>query len=302
MKQYLEMVEDVLTNGRETDDRTGVGTIEVFGRIKEYDLRDGFPLVTVKKTLFDSMIKELLWFLRGETNKNTLGCGIWDAWADEDGELGPVYGKQWRQWVDQWGRTHDQVANAIHALKNSPNSRRIIIQAWNAGELDKMASASCHVMYQFNAIPLSFEERMDLAGHPAFDSSQDGDPVAQLDSLGTPRHYLDCMMSQRSNDLGLGVPFNIASTALLTHLFAREVNMVPRKVVHSMGSLHIYKTHIEKMKKLLDRTPQQLPSIRIADKPIPYPGCPRDGSVLEPDDIQVIGYNSYGFMKLEIAV
>lgn len=293
MRVYKNLVADVLENGTRRGDRTGTGTISLFGTQTRYDLREGFPLVTIKRTMFKSIVKELLWFLRGETNINTLGCGIWDEWVDENGELGPVYGAQWRKWaVYDGGSSYiDQIGALIEGLKENPLSRRHIVTAWNPAEIDEMALPPCHTMFQLYASPMP-------ASDPIYDWPEEG---AEEDH-NYPKYYLDLQLYQRSCDLGLGASFNIASYSLLLTLIAREVNMVPRFFIHTMGDAHIYQNHIEGVKEMLIREPRSLPKVLIADKPMPYPGCPRDGSVLEPDDFKLEGYNPHGRIKFEIAI
>jgi thymidylate synthase len=309
LRQYKELVQDVLENGTKRGDRTGTGTISLFGTQSRYDLRKGFPLVTIKKSIFKSIVKELLWFLRGETNINTLGCKIWDEWADKDGELGPVYGAQWRSWAttdigpkptgysitsfdDAWVYHVDQIANLIKGLKENPLSRRHIVSAWNPAEIDNMALPPCHTMFQMYASEIPAE----YWSNESYRSTQD------LNINGAPSHFLDLQLYQRSADLALGVPFNIASYALLLTLIAREVNMMPRFFIHTIGDAHIYENHVEGVKEMLSREPLKLPSVAIAAKPMPYPGCARDGSVLEPEDVQLIGYEHHGRIKFPIAV
>jgi len=285
MKQYLDQVSKILKEGEKRSDRTGVGTLSIFGMQTKYDLREGFPLVTTKKVNFSAVVKELLWFLRGETNINTLGCKIWDEWADESGELGPIYGKQWRAWqdrsVDDIGWMHeeqnDQIGELIERLKTDPMSRRHIVSAWNVNDLSEMALAPCHTMFQCYASEIP-------------------------NWVSGPKYYLDLQLYQRSADMALGVPFNIASYALLLTLLAREVNMVPRFFIHTTGDAHIYLNHIDGLTQQIEREPLLLPKIEIANKPLPYPGCPRDGSVLEPDDIVLVEYNSHLPIKFEVAV
>lgn len=267
MKQYLDQLQYILETGETKTDRTGTGTISVFGMQARYDLREGFPLVTTKKTLIKSIIKELLWFLRGETNIKTLDCGIWDEWADENGELGPIYGYQWRKWekfVEDgnggYTKQHiDQIQQVINTLKTKPDSRRIIVSAWNVADIDKMKLPPCHAFIQFNS------------------NGKD----------------LDCQLYQRSADMALGVPFNIASYSLLLMLIAREVGMTPRYFVHTIGDAHIYLNHIEGIKTQLTRTPHPLPQMKIADKPM---------SELTVDDFELINYIHDEAISFPIAV
>jgi thymidylate synthase len=236
MKQYLSLVREVLEKGEKKEDRTGTGTLSVFGVQRKYDLREGFPLLTTKKVLFDAVLWELLWFLRGSTNINddlAEHTPIWNAWADEKGELGPVYGKQWRRWnaVNKRGKPIeiDQIEQAINLIKTNPNSRRIIVNAWNVGEIDQMALPPCHMFFQFYVV----------------------------------NGRLDCQLYQRSADIALGVPFNIASYALLTLMFAHVCGLQPGEFIHTFGDVHLYLTHIEQAKLQLTRTPYPLPRMRL---------------------------------------
>ena len=239
MKQYLELLDDVLTTGVGRDDRTGTGTIGVFGRQVRFDLRKGFPCLTTKKLHLRSIIYELLWFLKGSTNVRYLqehGVSIWDEWADENGELGPVYGSQWRKWPDGEGGSIDQIAKLIDGLKNNPWSRRHIVTAWNVAEVDNMALPPCHCLYQFCVIP----------------AQREGE-----------KHGLSLQLSQRSCDLFLGVPFNIASYALLLMMVAQVCGYEAREFVHTFGDLHLYKNHLEQARLQLTREPRALPTMRI---------------------------------------
>lgn len=245
MKQYLSLVEEILEKGEKKEDRTGTGTISIFGAQRKYDLREGFPLLTTKKVLFDAVIHELLWFLRGSTNINdnlTQNTPIWDAWADEQGELGPVYGYQWRKWprlhrnlkTNQIEEGHvDQIQQAIDMIKNNPDSRRIIVNAWNVGQIDQMALPPCHLLFQFYVV----------------------------------NGRLDLQLYQRSADIALGVPFNIASYAALLMMVAKECDLTPGIFTHTLGDAHIYLNHVEGLKEQLKRTPKKLPTLEIADKP-----------------------------------
>lgn len=259
MKAYLEQIRHVLEHGEEREDRTGTGTISVFGMQTRYDLREGFPLLTTKKVLFKAVVYELLWFLRGSTNINddlTQHTPIWDAWADENGELGPIYGYQWRNWN---GEGLDQIQNAIDQIKNNPTSRRIIVSAWNPADVDQMALPPCHTMFQFY-----------VSGK-----------------------RLDCQLYQRSADLALGVPFNIASYALLTHMIAHECGLTPGFFVHTIGDAHVYKNHVEGITRQLERAPKTLPTIRIADKSL---------DTLRFEDIELVGYEHHPFIKFAVAI
>ncbi|MEK7228123.1 MAG: thymidylate synthase [Patescibacteria group bacterium] len=232
MKQYKDFLQHILDNGVIKGDRTGTGTISCFGYQNRYDLAQGFPLVTTKKLHLKSIIHELLWFLRGETNTSYLkehGVKIWDEWTDERGELGPVYGKQWRSWEDEDGKTVDQITGVINQIKTNPDSRRLIVSAWNVADLPEMALMPCHVMFQFYIA--------------------DG--------------KLSCHLYQRSADALLGVPFNIASYTLLTMMIAQVCNLEPGEFIHSFGDCHIYSNHIDQVNLQLSRQPFPLPTMRI---------------------------------------
>ena len=260
MKQYLDLVRHVLEHGERRGDRTGTGTISWFGWQSRYDLREGFPLVTTKKVLFDAVVRELCWFLRGSTNIHdglTQHTPISDAWADEAGELGPIYGYQWRNWG---GQGIDQIQTAIDTIKRDPGSRRIIVSAWNVADLPRMALPPCHLLFQ-------------------------------LYVSGSGR--LDCQLYQRSADLALGVPFNIASYALLTTLIARECELEPGFFVHSFGDVHIYLNHVEGLREQLTREPLPLPKIHVAHKPL---------AEITFEDITLEGYQHHPFIKFPIAV
>jgi thymidylate synthase len=232
MQQYLDLLQHILDNGTEKSDRTGTGTISYFGYQMRFDLSKGFPLVTTKKLHLKSIIYELLWFLRGETNIKYLkehGVSIWNEWADENGELGPVYGKQWRSWEGSDGKVIDQISDALKQIKNNPDSRRIIVSAWNVADLPKMALMPCHALFQFYVA--------------------DG--------------KLSCQLYQRSADVFLGVPFNIASYALLTMIIAQVCDLEPGDFVHTFGDVHIYSNHLEQVKLQLSRKPYPLPTMKL---------------------------------------
>ncbi len=232
MKNYQNLLQDVLQNGTVKSDRTGVGTRSLFGYQLRFDLSEGFPLVTTKKLHLRSIIHELLWFLQGDTNIAYLqknGVSIWDEWADSEGNLGPVYGQQWRSWAAPNGEVHDQISQAIEQIKNNPDSRRIIVSAWNVGELGDMALMPCHALFQFYVA--------------------DG--------------KLSCQLYQRSADVFLGVPFNIASYALLTHMIAQVTGLQVGDFVHSFGDVHLYNNHVEQAQKQLSREPYPLPKLRL---------------------------------------
>ena len=234
-RQYLALLRDILDNGVRRDDRTGTGTLGVFGRQMRFDLSKGFPILTTKKLHLRSIIVELLWFLRGETNIRWLkdnGVRIWDEWADAEGELGPVYGKQWRSWTAPDGRVIDQIEKLVHGLRTNPNSRRHIVTAWNPADVDDMALPPCHCLFQFFVA--------------------DG--------------KLSCQLYQRSADVFLGVPFNIASYALLTLMLAQVVGLEPGDFVHTFGDAHLYLNHLEQAELQLTREPLALPTMRIAPR------------------------------------
>ena len=236
MKQYLELLRRVRTEGVRKNDRTGTGTLSLFAQQIRFDLAAGFPLVTTKKIHLPSVIYELLWFLRGETNVAWLrehGVTIWDEWADAHGELGPVYGRQWRAWASADGRSIDQITQAVERLRRDPDSRRILVSAWNVGELERMRLMPCHVLFQFNV----------AAGR------------------------LSCQLYQRSADLFLGVPFNIASYALLTQLFAQQCDLAPGEFVWTGGDCHLYLNHLEQADLQLSRAPLPLPRLAIRRRP-----------------------------------
>ncbi len=236
MRQYLDLLDRILREGVEKDDRTGTGTLSVFGHQMRFDLSQGFPLMTTKKLHTKSIVHELLWFLKGDTNVAYLrenGVTIWDEWADEAGELGPVYGKQWRSWPARDGGTIDQIAWLVEEIKRNPFSRRLIVSAWNPADLDRMALAPCHCLFQFHVA--------DIAG------------VKRL----------SCQLYQRSADVFLGVPFNIASYALLTHMVAQTTGCVAGDFVHTFGDAHLYMNHLEQARLQLSRAPGPLPRLSL---------------------------------------
>jgi thymidylate synthase len=267
MRPYLDLLRNVLDHGERRTDRTGTGTISLFGAQTRYDLRDGFPLVTTKKVLFPAVVRELLWFLRGSTNINDdlkQHTPIWDAWADENGELGPIYGYQWRHWGAPHGALEggtgiDQISEVISTIKTNPMSRRIIVSAWNVADLPKMKLPPCHALFQFYV-------------HDT---------------------WLDCQLYQRSADLALGVPFNIASYALLMSMIAQECGLAPRHFVHTLGDAHIYLNHVEGVKIQLARTPHALPRLVLAAKPT---------LEMKFEDVALEGYTHEPFIKFPIAV
>ena len=264
MRQYLDLLADVMENGTDRSDRTGTGTRSVFGRQIRMDLGQGFPLLTTKKLHLKSIIYELLWFLRGETNVRWLqehGVKIWDEWADENGDLGPVYGSQWRSWPDGDGGTIDQIANLVHSIRTKPDSRRHIVSAWNPAEVDDMALPPCHCLFQFYVA--------------------DG--------------RLSCQLYQRSADIFLGVPFNIGSYALLTHMMAQVTGLKVGDFVHSFGDLHLYSNHFEQAREQLRRDPRPLPRLTLnPDR--------TDIFAFEYEDFLITGYEPHPHIKAAVAV
>jgi len=269
MQQYLDLLKHILDEGAPKTDRTGTGTISSFGYQMRFELSAGFPLVTTKKLHLKSIIHELLWFLRGDTNIGYLkekGVSIWDEWADENGDLGPVYGKQWRNWTGAGGKTVDQVAQLIEQINRTPDSRRLIISAWNVTELEDMALMPCHTLFQFYVAP----------GRKGGMS-------------------LSCQLYQRSADAFLGVPFNIASYALLTLMIAQVCGLEPGEFIHTFGDVHLYNNHIEQAKLQLTRVPFPLPRIRLN---------PAVKSIFDfvYEDFELMDYQSYPAIKASVAV
>ena len=261
MRQYLDLLQDIMDNGVDKTDRTGVGTRSVFGRQMRFDLSKGFPLVTTKKVHLKSIIYELLWFIKGDTNVKYLqdnGVRIWNEWADEDGNLGPVYGSQWRNWN---GEGIDQLAEVIERIKNNPNDRRMIVTAWNPSKIGQMKLPPCHMLFQFYVA----------------------------------NGKLSCMLYQRSCDMFLGVPFNIASYALLTMMIAQVSGLKAGEFIHTLGDTHIYHNHFEQVKEQLSRTPLPLPTMKI--NPLI-----KDINDFKYDDFELVGYESYGVLKGKVAV
>jgi thymidylate synthase len=264
MRQYLDLMQYILDNGVQKGDRTGTGTRSVFGYQMRFDLGEGFPLLTTKKLHLKSIIYELLWFLKGDTNIKYLkkhGVRIWDEWADENGDLGPVYGFQWRFWQDSDGCVVDQISQAIDTIKTNPDSRRILVSAWNVGQIDKMALPPCHLLFQFY--------------------------VAQ--------GRLSCQLYQRSADVFLGVPFNIASYALLTMMIAQVCELEPGDFVHTLGDTHLYNNHLDKARLQLTRTPYPLPTMRIN---------PDVKSIFDftYEDFQLENYQAHPHIKAEVSI
>lgn len=271
MRQYLELLDDVLTHGVGRDDRTGTGTIGVFGRQVRFDLQEGFPCLTTKKLHLRSIIYELLWFLKGSTNVRYLqehGVSIWDEWADAEGELGPVYGSQWRHWPDGRGGAIDQIARLVDGLQHNPWSRRHVVSAWNVTDVEKMALPPCHCLFQCFVSP----------------------PSCEGGKLGLSLH-----LYQRSADLFLGVPFNIASYALLVMMLAQVCGYEAREMVHTFGDLHLYRNHIEQARLQLSREPRPLPEMRLNPavlhlEDFDYP------------DFELVGYEPHPHIKAVVSV
>jgi thymidylate synthase len=263
-QQYLNLLHKLLTEGTKKNDRTGTGTYSLFGYQMRFDLQEGFPLLTTKKLHVKSIIYELLWFLKGDTNVRYLnehGVTIWDEWADQEGNLGPVYGKQWRSWQRADGSTIDQISNAVTTIKTNPDSRRIIVSAWNVGEIEQMALAPCHCLFQFYVA----------------------------------NGKLSCQLYQRSADTFLGVPFNIASYALLTMMMAQVCGLKPGEFIHTFGDVHLYLNHVEQAKLQLTRTPRPFPEMKIN---------PNIHSIFDfrYEDFQLINYHPYPHIKAPVSV
>ena len=264
MKQYLELLQKILDEGNEKGDRTGTGTLSLFGGQMRFDLADGFPMLTTKRLHWPSIAHELLWFLSGDTNVRYLrenGVTIWDEWADERGELGPVYGHQWRSWPTPDGGTVDQMAWLVNEIRRNPDSRRLVVSAWNVADIERMALPPCHCLFQFYVA----------------------------------KGRLSCHLYQRSADVFLGVPFNIASYALLTHLLAAETDLKPGEFVHSFGDVHLYVNHITQARLQLTREPRPLPKLSLAR---------RAGSIFDYrfSDIVLEGYDPHPLIKAQVAV
>ena len=264
MQQYLDLMSHVLAKGTHKSDRTGTGTVSVFGHQMRFDLQEGFPVVTTKKLHLKSIIIELLWFLQGSTNNNWLkerGVSIWDEWAKEDGELGPIYGYQWRSWPAPNGGHVDQISQLMDQIKNNPDSRRLIVSAWNVAEIPRMALPPCHAFFQFYVA--------------------DG--------------KLSCQLYQRSADIFLGVPFNIASYALLTHMIAQQAGLMPGEFIWTGGDCHLYSNHMEQVKLQLSRQPLPLPKLNIRRKP---------ASIFdyEYEDFELLGYQHHDPIKAPVAI
>ena len=264
MKQYLDLMQKVLNEGQKKSDRTGTGTLSIFGHQMEFDLSDGFPLVTTKKVHLKSIVHELIWFLQGSTNISYLkenGVSIWDEWADEKGDLGPVYGAQWRSWPDGNNGTIDQIQNLIQGIKTNPDSRRHIVSAWNPALVDEMALPPCHSLFQFYVV----------------------------------NEELSCQLYQRSADIFLGVPFNIASYALLTHMVAHVCNLKAGKFVHTFGDAHLYLNHLDQAKLQLSRDTKILPQLKLNSEV-------KNIFDFKFEDIEIVNYESHPSISAPIAV
>ena len=264
MKQYLALCRQILENGINKHDRTGTGTLSIFGHQMRFDLSEGFPVLTTKKLHLRSIIYELLWFLNGDTNIEYLkenGVRIWDEWADDGGDLGPIYGAQWRSWISREGRTIDQISQVIHEIRNNPNSRRLIVSAWNVGELDQMVLPPCHLLFQFYV--------------------SDG--------------KLSCQLYQRSADVFLGVPFNIASYSLLTLMVAQVCGLSPGEFVHTFGDAHLYLNHLDQAREQIARKPFPMPRMRINS-------LVTDINKFQYSDFKLIGYQAHPHITAEISV
>lgn len=264
MKQYIKLIKKIIQFGNQKEDRTGTGTLSIFGHNMKFNLKNGFPLITTKKCHIPSIIHELLWFLKGETNITYLNqnkISIWNNWADESGEVGPIYGKQWRKWETSQGDSIDQIQNVLEELKNNPNSRRILVSSWNVGEIKKMKLPPCHVLFQFYVF----------------------------------NQTLSCQLYQRSCDVFLGLPFNIASYSILIHMIAQQCNLKVGEFLWTGGDVHLYNNHIEPAKKQILRKPRKLPKLIILNKP---------PSLFQYSfhDFKIIGYDPYSAIKAQISV
>ncbi|QCI22286.1 thymidylate synthase [Buchnera aphidicola] len=264
MKQYLTLIKKIIKSGNQKKDRTGTGTLSIFGYNMQFNLKKGFPLVTTKKCHIPSIIYELLWFLKGDTNiqyLNNNNISIWNHWADKSGNVGPIYGKQWRSWSTLENKEVDQIKNVLIQLKNNPDSRRILVSSWNVGEIDQMRLPPCHVLFQFYVF----------------------------------KKTLSCQLYQRSCDVFLGLPFNIASYSLLTHMIAQQCNLKVGKFLWTGGDVHLYNNHIEQAKQQLERTPLKLPKLIIINKP-------KSLFQYSFEDFKILGYNSYSSIQAKISI
>ena len=316
-RQYEDFLRHVYENGVAKTDRTGTGTRSVFGYQMRFDLTKGFPAVTTKRVAFKAVVAELLWFLSGSTNNNdlrALGATIWDEWAKENGDLGPIYGKQWRRWglgvneprqdkdghVWHFEKEFDQITEAMRLLRDDPDSRRILVSAWNVADLDQMALMPCHALFQFYTRELSRQERINLhvkqvaSGEFVKTGTTEG-MDEHLDAQGVPRRALSCQLYQRSADAFLGVPFNIASYALLTHMMAQQCNMVVGDFIWTGGDCHIYSNHFAQVEEQLSRQPYSYPTLAVAR-------CPEDIFSYRPEDFQLVGYTHHPAISAPVAV
>ena len=303
-EDYKGLLGSCLYNGIEKTDRTGTGTLSVFGRQIKHRMKDGFPLLTTKKMAIKTMMTELKWFLKGRTDIQYLrdnGCKIWDGDYDKsgrtDGELGPIYGKQWRDWghgvlENKHLGQIDQIKNLINDLKTNPDSRRLMVSAWNVGELNQMVLPPCHYGFQVYTRDLGLDERIELYNSDKLPMNQSLDYLhEQLDSMGIPRKGISLMWNQRSVDTFLGLPFNIASYATLLIILGKEVNMMPDYLIGSLGDVHLYKNHIEQARELITRTPYKLPKLEITNCDI------QNGEF----DWELINYQSHPSIKAPLS-
>jgi thymidylate synthase len=324
-RQYKELLEYILHFGVDKKDRTGTGTKSIFGWQIRHNMKEGFPLLTTKKVAFKTMVTELLWFLRGDTNIKFLhdnNCHIWDGDYEKsgrtDGELGPIYGRQWRMWPTEWGPI-DQIANLISELKINPDSRRLMVSAWNVGELNQMVLPPCHYGFQVYTRKLSLKERYSIAKYDWPPDGLHNVAINRLEQRNIPRRAISLMWNQRSVDTFLGLPFNIASYALLLEIIAKAVDMIPDELIGNLGDVHLYNNHIEQAKEQITRTPYELPKLNINTEFWPTEsGSCGEGSLdavavfnsfkddnfckcLLEEDIQLINYQSHPSIKAPLS-
>ena len=310
MKQYLDLMRHVRDKGVFKEDRTGTGTTSIFGHQMRFDLAEGFPMVTTKKLHLRSIIHELLWFLSGDTNIKYLkdnGVKIWDEWSDENGDLGPIYGHQWRDWGGNSGGSHlsdregiDQIAQVIDQLKNNPDGRRIVVSAWNVYEIDQMKLPPCHCLFQFWSAVLSLQQRekwLVASKKPQmYDCPMtDEGKHERYDRHGVPRRELRCHLYQRSADSGIGIPFNIVQYSILTHMIAQVTNHIATEFVWTGGDVHIYNNHIEQLKGQLGLEPYQSPTLKLNSDVT-------DIDDFTYEDFEIVGYKSHPIIKMPVAV